>query len=410
MAIRPYLVSEKKLSERERRNLAILKAIKRLGPVSRTEISKVTGLNVVTVSNYINSYIAKRLVLEKGLDVSTGGRKPALVELNNKVSFVIGIDLGTTGSRKVKMIAILADLAMNIIAKVKRARPSEDMEKIISRSVGLVEEVIDEANVKRKNIRGICLGISGVIDERTGTIRDSVPGGRTASYETMRGIIESKFGIPTIIANDATVAAFGEREAGLGRDVENMLYMYSDRGCGIIINGEIYKGVSGSAGELGLKTEAEFEDFPWTKDYLFLTPGAIVINIPKQARKAIESGVKSKISELVGGKLDDITMEELVGASKDEDKLAMELIEHAGINMGIRIASLVNLFNPEMVVIGGGLEEAGALLFDSLRRAVRRYAFEEPASAVNIVPARHGKDFVAIGAASIVVREVFAQA
>jgi len=252
MTIRSSLFRAKGLSERERKNLAILEAIKKSGPITRSEISNATDLNIVTVTNYINNFIGKGLVLEKGFDVSGGGRKPGLVELDAKAGFVMGIDLGVMGIAKVPMIGLLTDLATHVEVKVRKERPSEDMEKVIARSTDLIQEVLKRSKVKSEKINGLGLGISGVIDEKAGTIRDSTWGGITSSYVAIRNSIEQKFGIPTFIGNDATIAAFGEKDVGLGKDVENMVYMYSDFGCGIVINGEIYCGVTGSAGEFGL--------------------------------------------------------------------------------------------------------------------------------------------------------------
>ncbi len=407
MVIRAFLPRDKRLSERERKNLVILEAIKMRGSVTRSEISKTTGLNIVTVSNYINSYVGKGLVREKGLDTSTGGRKPGLVELNAKSGFVIGIDLGVMGIPMVSMIAVLTDLATNVEVKVGRQRPREDIEKVISRSTDLVEEVIGKSKINLERIQGIGLGINGVIDEKAGTVRDPTLGGITSSYVAVKNSIEQRFGIPTFIGNDATVAAFGEREAGLS-DVENMIYMYSDFGCGIIINGEIYSGATGSAGELGLRVGEG--DPTWSQTHPFLSLSQMELAIPIQARKAIEAGERSRISELVGGDLGQITIASVVKAAKDGDRLATELIEHAGVDLGVRIAYLVNLFNPEVAVVGGGIEQAGAPLFDAIRKTVRRYAFEEATSTIKIIPARLGEDSVALGAANIVIREVFAQA
>lgn len=407
MAIKPILLSNKDLSERERKNLSILETIKRNGPLTRAEISKATGLNIVTVSNYTNSYINKGLVLEKGLEASSGGRKPGLVELNAKAGFVVGIDLGIMATPKTSMVAVLTDLGADVEIKVKRERPKEDMEKVLGRSIDLIQEVIASSKLKPEKIRGIGLGISGVIDEKAGTIRDSTWGGMTSGYVGITNSIEQRFGIPTFIRNNATVAALGEKEIGLGQDIENMIYMYSDFGCGIIIKGEIYCGVSGSAGELCLNVEEG--DLNWPQTHPFLKPGEVHLGISTQARKALEAGVKSRISEEVSNDLSQITTAIVVKAAKEGDQLAMELIEHAGVSLGIRIAYLVNLFNPEVIVVGGGIEQAGAPLFDSIRKTVRRYAFEETASAAKIVPARLGEDSVALGAASVVIQEVFTQ-
>lgn len=397
-----------RISERERRNLAILEALRKKGPIARGEISKITGLNIVTVSNYVQHYIKEGLVVEKGMDISTGGRKPGLIGLNFKAGYVVGIDLGTMDLPQVNMTAVLTDLATNVIKKVRSERPKEEMEKVISRSSDLIDETIKKSQVELKKIRGIGIGIAGVIDMRAGTVRDTSRDGTTSSFLSLKNAVEQKYGIPAYVGNDATYAAFGETKVGLATEVENMIYMYSDVGCGLIINGEIYYGITGSAGELGLNLVEE--DLTWTKSLPFFKLGSVDLGIPDQARKLLEQGVSSNISELVRGDLNKISIDTVIEAAKDGDKLAMDLLENAGINLGIRIAYLVNLINPEVVVIGGGVERAGSLFLDPIRKTVRRHAFEEASSTVRIVPSQLGEDAVALGAASIVIREVFAQA
>src|SRR3989338_2186798 len=109
------------LSDKERKNLAILETIKRSGPISKADVSKITKLNIVTVSNYVNDFIEKGLVIERGLDVSSGGRRPTMIELNPKAYYVIGIDLGVN-----KIIGVLTDLDAKVLAKEKLARPKDN--------------------------------------------------------------------------------------------------------------------------------------------------------------------------------------------------------------------------------------------------------------------------------------------
>ena len=103
-------------------------------------------------------------------------------------------------------------------------------------------------------------------------------------------------------------------------------------------------------------------------------------------------------------------MDTVIQAAQAGDQLSKELIEHSALQLGIRIASLVNLLNPEVVVIGGGIEKAGSLLLEPVWRAVKRYAYEEPASLVDVLPAKLGEQAVALGAACWVIREIFIQA
>ncbi|MBU0633501.1 MAG: ROK family protein [Candidatus Omnitrophica bacterium] len=399
------LFKDQILSDRERKNLDILEVIRRYGPVTRTEISRITKYNIVTVSNYVNNYIKKDLVVEKGLDISSGGRKPTLVELNSRNCFVIGIDIGPEN-----IVATLTDLSLNMVTKVKQLRPKDSMEEVISKSIELIYEVIEKAQIEAKKIKGLGIGISGIIDSKAGTVRDTDPkrGKTAASYISIKNLIEREFGIPTFVGNDATVAAFGEKRIGLDAEIENVLYMFSDVGCGIIIKGEIYAGAGGSAGEVQLNAGNKGEDLP--KEFGLFRPGSINLGIVDSAIEAMKSGKETKIKELAGGKSENVTADLVIDAARENDPLAIELIEKAGLTLGVRIAYLINLFNPEVVILGGGMEKSGDLILEPVKRMVRRHAFEEPASMVKIIPSRLGENAVSLGAASLVIREIFIHA
>ncbi|MFC1808365.1 ROK family protein [Candidatus Omnitrophota bacterium] len=406
MAVRQTLFRDQVLSDRERKNLSILDVIRKSGPVTRTEISKVTKLNIVTVSNYVNNYIDKDLVIEKGFDVSTGGRKPTLVELNAKVGYVIGVDIGP-----VNMVAAVTDLGNTVIGKVKRERPAGPMNEVITSSIEMVYEIIEKSKIDKNKIKGVGLGISGVIDAIAGTVRDTDPirGRTTGSYTSIKSLIQKEFGIPTFVGNDATVAAFGEKRLGLEQEIDDMLYVYSDVGCGIIIKGEIYCGAGGSAGEMQLMVDSS-ESTLVDEAPSYLRPWGVDLGIAEAARSVLtKEKAESKILELAGGDLENLTSDMVIEAAKAKDKIAAEIVDNAGQNLGVRIAYLINLFNPEVVVIGGGIEQAGELLLGPVRKVVRQLAFEEPANTVKIVPSRLGDSAVALGSAALVLREIFAQ-
>ncbi len=404
---RDGLFKYKALADRERKNLMILDIIRRSGPISRTEISRITEINIVTISNYVNNYIEKGLVVEKGLDISTGGRKPTLLELNTKGRYVIGIDIGPRYIR-----STLTDLGVSVLSKKAVPRPQGDMEEVASYSLDMIQQVIDGSKVEKEKIAGIGFGISGVIDDVAGTIRDtnSRRGKTSSSFATLRLEAEKRFNIDAYVGNDATCAAYGEKRLTVEADVENMLYIYSDVGCGIIIKGEIYSGAGGSAGEIQLAIEQKGkEGLPLPPDELYyLRPLGVDLGMVQEARNVISKGIGTKILELAKGKLDDIDLEHVIKAAGEGDKVGIDLVETAGIGLGTRVAYLINLFNPEVVIIGGGIEKAGELILESIRKTVRKLAFEEPASRVRIMPSGLGEDAVSLGAACLVLREVFA--
>jgi len=408
MAIRKNRVFEThSLSDHEKKNFSILELIRRNGPITRADISKITDLNIVTVSNYINTYISGGLVAEGGTEASSGGRKPTLVRLREDHGYAIGIDLGHMGAEGANMSGVVTDLSGRIITRIEQKREKDSMDRIVDKSLALVDELMKKKGVNRGKVKGVGIGVGGVIDENLGTVRDSTRNGVRTSYVSMKGLIEQRFGIPSFLGNDATFAALGEKMHALPMDVDDVIYMYSDVGSGIIIKGGIYCGASGSAGEIRVNYPRNGEYMRLSRNLSFLLPLGLDLGLVSQAKKLIkEEGVTSSISDSVKN----LTVETIINASKSGDTLSIELLEDAAVNMGVRVAYLINLFNPEIVIIGGGIEKAGSLFLEPLRRTVRKWAFEEPANIVKIIPAHLGRDSVALGAASVVIKDTFVKA
>lgn len=379
------------LSDKERKNLAILELIRKKGPISRTEISKVTDINIVSISNYVKDYIDKKMVLETGCDVSSGGRRPELVELNTKCNYVIGLHIGAS-----EIITTITDLAINVLSKVRTPLEPNSAESIAAKAVELVEEVIKKSGIDKNNIKAIGLGAYGT----------------SGKFSTIRGIIQEKTGIETFMGNDAACAAFGEKRLNPAADVEDLLYMYSDIGCGIVIRGDIYLGACGNAGEFQISREhiSKEEEFVFFKDSQYLRPWGLDFSIAEMARREIDKGIGTRIVACAKGNANNITTEVVIEAAKQDDDLAIDIIRNVGMNLGIRIAYLVNLFNPETVVIGGGIEKAGEIILEPIRKTVKKLAFKQQADIVRIITSTLGEDTVSLGAASLAIREIFLKA
>lgn len=410
MIKRRFLLDQHRLSEREEKSFQILELLRQRGALTRTELSQGTGFNIVTVSNYINDFIKGGLVSERGFDISTGGRKPILVELNAKSGYAVGIDLGpadVVGSRTLMMIT---DLRGHVVHRVVKPRATEDMDQLLRSLEGMIRELFESSPVDPKQIQGIGVGLPGIMNERAGTVRDTSRRGTRTNYVAVRDQLEAELRLPVLMGNDATLAGYGELRLGLDRPAKNALYLYSDVGASLIINGHIYWGSGGSAGEIGIVSPGDDDYLKWVKAPAFVLTNVWDLGVSAQARKLIEEGHQTAIQEIVHGKLDAIDLETVVQAAQGGDRLSQELIEHAAMQLGIRIASFVNLLNPDVVIIGGGIEKAGSMLLEPVWRCVKKYAYEEPASLVDILPAQLGDNVVALGAACWVIGEVFIQA
>jgi predicted NBD/HSP70 family sugar kinase len=404
------LLQEHTLTERQQKSFQILELIRQQGPLTRTALSQGTGFNIVTVSNYVNHFIKQGLVSERGFDISTGGRKPILVELNAKAGFAVGIDLGPMGAAVSRTVGVITDLRGQVVHRLYRQRAQNNMDDLLHSVGGIVRELLGSSPVEQKKIQGIGIGLPGIMDERAGTVRDTSRHGIRTNYAAVRDQLEAEFRLPILMGNDATLAGYGELRLGLDRPVENLIYLYSDVGSSLIFHGNIYWGAGGSAGEMGVFVPTEDDYLTWIKSPSFVLQSALDLGLVSQSKKLIQEGHETAIKELVKGDLDAITMETVIQAAQNHDQLVRELLEHTAMQLGIRIAYLVNLLNPEVVVIGGGIEKAGSMLLEPVWRAVKKYAYEEPASLVDVLPAQLGDNGIALGAACWVVREVFIQA
>lgn len=412
--MKPISIRGEALSERERKNLAILEAIRRSGPISKTDISSLAGLNVVTVTNYVDNFLKSRLVFEKELDISAGGRRPVLLDLNSKAHFAIGVGLNLSS-----MVGVVTDLSGNIIYKTKRDRSDVPVKEIVDSVIEIIRELVDKNANEISKIRGVGIGIAGVINHKGETIRwpEKVSNKGciyTSMYLPLKEIIEKEFNIPCVVENDATVACFAEQWLSLEPEIEDVIYMFSGVGCGIMINRQIYRGFSGGAGEVSIDNAKENELFNCQfANPCFLKRWDADLGLVDEAKKKLSARNNtisgSKIIELAGNDVKDIRLQNIFQAAKENDALALDLIREAGKRLGIKIAYLVNLLNPEVVIIGGGIEEAGSVFLDTIKQTVSDWAFDEMASSLKIIPSKLKENSIALGAASLVVRQVFAQ-
>lgn len=396
------------MQDRERKNLAILELIRKRSPISKAEISRTLGYNIVTITNYLDYYINKKMVLEVGLDISSGGRRPELLELNARIGYVVGVDIGPE-----TISAIVSDLNIKMIAEVSSPRPPVSMEDLVPGIASAIEDVIVKSGIEREAVKAVGIGISGIVDYYSGTIRDTDPArGRTkVNFLKFTKAIGERFNAPVFIGNDASCAVFGEKALNPGADVDNLIYVYSDVGCGIIVHGDVYIGSSGCSGEpqIMLKS-APAEDRAQHKKHTFMRPWGVDLGIVFEARKAVSKKMPTEILALAGGDAGAITKENVIDAARKNDKAALEIISSAGKDLGVRVAYFVNFLNPSVVIIGGGMEKAGDMFLDPLKESVKKFAFEEPMNILKIVPSLLGENAIVMGAAALAAREVFIQA
>lgn len=397
-------------SEKEKRNIEILGILRRRGPVSRSDISQELGINVVSISNYVDDFIKCNLVYEKELDVSEGGRRPVLLDLNPKAGYAIGVGLNL-----INMVGLLVDLDGNIITKTQIARPQASVKEVSECLLEIVREILRRSKGYVENIKGIGVGVAGLINKKDGSIHWPQKMDHYYTYASvdlpLKGLMEKEFNLPALIENDATSACFGEQWLSL-EDYKNVIYMFSGVGCGIMINGELYRGSDGYAGETSIYNYKEQDLFDceigspcfikrWDMDMGMVNE--LKSLLLKEKTKAAEF-FKAASTDMEG-----LDLKHIFTAGRLKNELALQVLDRAAKRLGIKIAYLANLLNPQIVVIGGGFEESGEEFLNKVRSTVAAWSFREITSGLKIVYSQLRENAVAMGAASLVLEKVFAQ-
>ena len=409
--MRAITFQDRELSEKEKRSIDILEMLRRFGPITRPEISQRLGVNIVTVSNYIEEFIKNKLVLERQLDISEGGRRPVLLDINPGAAFAVGVGLNL-----MNMVGLLVDIKGNIVLKTQMKRPETSAKEIVEHLFEIIREIIRRSKKYTHEIKGIGVGIAGIINKQDCSIHWTERiGNHNYTYASvnvpLKDLIEKEFGLPTAIENDATAACFGEQWLNLESGIKNLLYMLSGVGCGIMIDGQIYTGSKGCAGEISIHNYKQDHLFNCSLgDTCFLKRWEIDLGIVRvvKNRLSIDPGGAQRLMSLVDNKIEDIDLRSIFMAAQEHDKIAKEALDNAAGRLGIKIAYLVNIFNPEIVVIGGGLEKAGEEFLIKVTQAIKEWAFREMTEDLKVVYSQLKENAVALGAASLVVRQVFA--
>lgn len=308
--------------------------------------------------------------------------------------YAIGVDLGGT-----KILTALVDERGEVIARVRVATPTTGPDGVVDAIVASVAELSRKSGISPRSALGVGVGAPGPLDPDTGIVFEppNLPGWRDVP---LAAIMAERLGVPAFLENDANAAAMGERWVGAGRGVDDLVYLTVSTGIGggLILAGRLYRGVSGTAGEVGHMAIARDGPRCGCGRIGCLEAMASGTAIAREARLAVERGSPTVLSQVAP---EAITSEDVAHAALGGDPLAREIFAGAAAALGTGITNLVNLLNPALVIVGGGVTRAGELLFAPVRRIVQEEAFERPWAAVQVVPAALGDDVGVIGAAAV---------
>ena len=308
----------------------------------------------------------------------------------------VGVDLGGTQIR-----AILRDAQGAIVSRASILTQASDGQKqVIARIIETVRQTV--SGIPWGTIGGIGIGVPGPVDPWTGVVLQApnLPGWRDVP---IRDIVQSAFGVPVEVGNDANLAALGEHMYGAGIGVANLIYVTISTGIGggIIADGKLLLGAKGLAGEFGHQTLVPDGPLCGCGNRGCLEALGSGTAIARMAREAVARGQGQKLLELAQGSVEALDARIVASAARAGDAVAQDILRCAATYVGIGLANVVNILNPELIVLGGGVTRMGELLFDPVREVIAQRAM--PAMrAVRIVPAALGGDVVLFGAVALI--------
>jgi predicted NBD/HSP70 family sugar kinase len=367
----------------------VLRVLRYRGPVSRAQIARETALSRATVSSVVDELRCAGLVLE---DLSAGddrtsqtGRPPGRVRLNQRAGTALGIDFGKRHLR-----VVVADLGHRVLAERAQELDSEHRaEQGMTEAARLVDAVLAEAAVDRNSVIGAGLGLPGPVNQATGELGSStiLPGWVGVRAQTA---MSQRLGLEVRVDNDANLGALGEWTWGAARGASNVAYLKvaTGIGTGLIIDGRLYRGAGGTAGEIG---------------HMIVDRQGAICRCGNRGCLETRVGALALV-ELLRPALGELTVREMLARARAGDLACRRVLADAGSAIGDAAATLSNLLNPERIVVGGELGAAGELLLGPLRAALRRAAIQSAAADAEVVEAELGERAEVLGAVALVLR------
>ncbi|MDI6826972.1 MAG: ROK family protein [Armatimonadota bacterium] len=318
-------------------------------------------------------------------------------------SYIVGVDLGGTNVR-----AAVTDKEGRFLGEGRRpSLAMEGFEITLAQIIQAIRDAIASANVKADEICGIGMGVPGRHISREGIVLWS-PNFKDWGGVQLLAPIREAIGVPAYMGNDVNVAALGEFRFGAGKEVNSlvMLTLGTGIGGGIILDGKLWLGANEGGGEIGHQIVNPNGFRCGCGRFGDLEAEAAQAGIIERAQRMIRAGNNSILLERGGPNLDDITPAMIAEAANEGDEVAREVMRQTGYWVGIGVANAINFLNPEMVVIGGGISQAGPVLWEPLMATVRANALAEALSVCQVVPAALGDDAGILGGVVLVLQEL----
>jgi predicted NBD/HSP70 family sugar kinase len=373
-------------SLREFNRLRVLEAVRERGPVSRAEIARATGLARSTVSGLVSELLSSGLISEREEQrpITRHGRPPLLLTLDPSAGNVIGIQFDHNCVR-----VAVADLSLTILLEAEQLTDVDhDAAGGLDVAAALAGELLERADVDRTRVLGAGVAFAGPIDQSSGGVGSNILPGWVGLDPAAE--LSERLGLPVHIDNDANLGALAEYVLGAGQGAQEIAYLMlsSGIGAGLIFGGSIYRGATGTAGEIG---------------HVLVDENGPMCRCGNRGCLETLVGSSALVELLRRSHGPDLTVERLIELAHSGDHGAQRVLADAGRTVGATVAVLANQFNPQRIVVGGRLAAAGDLLIEPLRQAVHRYALRAAVDHLTIVPGVLGGRAELLGTLVLVV-------
>lgn len=312
-------------------------------------------------------------------------------------NYYLGLDLGGT-----KILTGLADSSGEIISRSRRETEAElGEDKIIANMIATIEDVLNKAGVEKDKIKALGIGSPGPLDAEKGIIIENanLPWKNVPLVAKM----EEALNIKTLLKNDANAAALGEKWFGAGKNVDNMVYITISTGIGggAVIKEKLFTGVNDNACEIGHTIIDPNGPLCGCGNHGCLESFSSGTAIAKKAQKAAAAGKSKTLLELANNKVEEIDAAVCAEAAEKGDKTAEKIYQDAGYHLGIGLANVVNIFNTEKIILGGGVMNASELFLDEALQTMEDIALSGPLEMVSVQKAELGSDIGLMGAIAV---------
>ena len=383
----------------------VLRAIRRKGSISRTEISNITGWSKAKTSQEIRNLVRKGYLLEIGEGESQGGRRPQIIRINDQLGYIVGIDIGATSLE----IAI-ADVAGKIShRRAEAADVRMKPEVLLDRCIEIIKDMINAMSSSTDRILGIGVGVPGPVNFARGVL---VAPPLMPDWENflIRDYFKQAFPSSFVVVdNDVNIMALGEQRAGDGASIDHFIYVKigTGIGAGIVSNGKIHRGSDGCAGDIGHICVNKQGPLCTCGNTGCLEAMAAGPAIAAKALQAAQNGTSPVLGRMLKSNGGFLSPEDVNAACREGDQAALDIIRESGQMVGDVLASLVNFFNPSHIFIGGGISNFGNHLLVSIRRAILKRSLPLATTHLSIMFSRMGPEAGITGAVALALDYLF---